>query len=249
MQVPSLFVNLVKSNFLGKFKYNQREVALKAHSHESGSYPDSRNVDRILLQANPDLIRIPFTCANEENGSDAALVYTADSIHLHEINKARIQAITTLPVAIFDFFILHSQILDLGLALPPPPPPPPSFHNQYLSTLRAIASDRFQLKRNGLTNPYVKESPSFTLHPTSSSHRTKLPEIYFHVNAMGYYPLTRKDKHPFTAALNPLDPDRIHLSRWIARIRIRSGSPCNWITCERDRSGFGPDTGAHVNTA
>ena len=58
-----------------------------------------------------------------------------------------------------------------------------------------------------------------------------------------------KDKRLLLAVLDPLDPDRIHLSWWIARIRIRFVSPCNWIACERDRSGFVPDTAAHVNVA
>ena len=38
---------------------------LKPRSHESGSNLDSRDVDRILLLINPDLIPIPFTCAKE----------------------------------------------------------------------------------------------------------------------------------------------------------------------------------------
>ena len=160
-----------------------------------------------------------------------------DSIHLPKINKGRIQAITTLPVAVFDFSILCSQVLDLGLALG-------LFIIHICQTTsdcfvdRAVFVDRFQLKLNGLTTPYVEESLSFTLRSTSSSHRTKLPEVSFHVNAKGYYPLVRKYKHPFSAMFDPLDPDRIHLSWWIAWIRIRSGSPCYWIICERDRYGF-----------
>ena len=39
---------------------------------------------------------------------------TEDSIHLLEINKGRFQAITTLPVAVFEFSILFSQVLYLG---------------------------------------------------------------------------------------------------------------------------------------
>ena len=173
-----------------------------------------------------------------------------DSIHLHKINKGRIQDITTLPVVVFEFSIHRSQALGLGLALRPL-----SFHIQYSSNYERLFhrscffSDHFQLKLNRLTNPYAKNSLSFTLHPTSSSHCTKRPGIYFHVNAKGYYLLTQKDKHPFSAALDPLDTNRIHLSWWIALIRIRSGSPCNWIKCERDQSGFDPDTKAHVNMA
>ena len=39
--------------------------SFKPRSHESGSNLDSRDVDRILLLINPDLIPIPFTCAKE----------------------------------------------------------------------------------------------------------------------------------------------------------------------------------------
>ena len=186
-------------------------------------------MDQILLPANPDLIRIPFTCEKEE----AVLMQPVDSIHLHEINKGRIQAITTLPVAVFDFSILRSLVLDLGLALPPP---------LFLIHIRQTTSDcfvdraffvaRFQLKLNGLIIPHVKESLSFTLHSTSSCHRTKLQEISFHVNAKGYYLLAQKDRHPFSAVIDPLDPHRIHLSWWIAR----SGSDLDRLA-----------TGLHVN--
>ena len=140
--------------------------------------------------------------------SDAALVPWTASIH--EMNKRRIQAITTLPVAVFDFSILRSQVLDLGLALPPPR----LFIIRIRQTTsncfvdRAVFGDCFQLKLNGLITPYVKESLSFTLHPTSSSHRTKLPEISFRMDTKEYYPLAWKDKHPFSAALDPLDLDR-----------------------------------------
>ena len=84
-----------------------------------GLYLDSRNADQILLPTNPDLIRIPFTCAKKRWFRCSP--YTVDGIHLLEINKGRIQAITTLPVVVFDFSKLCSQVLDLGLALPPPP--------------------------------------------------------------------------------------------------------------------------------
>ena len=40
-------------------------LLIKPRSHESGSNLDSRDVDRILLLINPDLIPIPFTCAKE----------------------------------------------------------------------------------------------------------------------------------------------------------------------------------------
>ena len=102
---------------------------LKAHSHESESYPDSRNVHQILLPANPDLIRIPFTCANERRFRCNPC--TMDSIHLHEI-QGRIQAITTLPVVVSDFSILRSQVLDLGLTLPP------RTHNRYPSNYERL---------------------------------------------------------------------------------------------------------------
>ena len=75
-----------------------------------------------------------------------------------------------------------------------------------------VFADRFQLKLNELITPYAKESLSFTLRPTSSRHRTKLPDIFFHVDKKGYYLLAWKDKHPFPAVLDPLDPNRIHLS-------------------------------------
>ena len=132
-------------------------------------------------------------------GSDAALVYTADSIHLPEINKGRIQAITTLPVAVFDYFILRSQVLDLGRALPPR-----LFITHIRQTTsdcfvdRAVFADRFQLRLNGMITPYMKESLSFTLHPTSSNHRTKQPEISFRVDTRGYYLLAQKDKRLFS---------------------------------------------------
>ena len=164
-----------------------------------------------------------------------------DSIHLHKINKGRIQVIAPHPVVVFDFSILRRQVLGLALRLP----------HLFITNIRQtsndcfvdreVFADCFQLKLNGLTNPYLKDNLSFTLHPTSTSHCTKLPEIFFHMNVKCYYPLTRKDKHPFSAALDPLAPYQIDLSWGIARIRIRSGSPCNWITCEQD-------TGAHVNT-
>ena len=83
-----------------------------------------------------------------------------DSIHLREINKGRIQAITTFPVAIFDFSILRSQVLDLVLHCVPP--------RLFTTNIRQITSDcfiyrvvfadRFQLKLNRLITPYVKES-------------------------------------------------------------------------------------------
>ena len=48
------------------------------------------------------------------------------------------------------------------------------------------------------------------------------------------------------AAIRVLNPDLIHLSRWIDQIRIQSGFNCNWITCELDRSRFNLDSGVHV---
>ena len=206
------------------------QTFLKAHSHESGSYPDSRNVDQILLPANPDLIRIPFTCANEETvpmhpfycgqhpspqnkqGKNPGyyhsswyclwLFYTSQSSSWSWSCTARL-------------FTAHIRQTTSDCFVD-----------------RAVFVGRFQLKLNGLITPYVKEILSFTLHPTSSSHHTKLPEISFHVNAKGYYLLTRKDN-------THCQPRSIHL------IQIES-------TSRDGLPGFGSDlnhpaTGLHVN--
>ena len=95
-------------------------------------------------------------------------------------------------------------------------------------------ADHFQLKLNGLIIVYVKESLSFTLHPTSSSHHTKLPEISFHVNVKGYYLLARKNKHP-----THFQPRLIHLIR--IESTSRGGLPGSGS--EPDR----PATGLHVS--
>ena len=119
---------LTSSLYVSGWSGNTR---LKAHSHESGSYLDSLNVDRILLPANTDLIRIPFTCAKEEAVPMQPLCCGQHPSPRNEQRKnprqaittlpvALLQTITTLPVTVFDFSILRSRVLDLGLALLPP---------------------------------------------------------------------------------------------------------------------------------
>ena len=93
----------------------------------------------------------------------------------------------------------------------------------------------------------TRRSASFAVYPAGSNHHAAVER--HRVYGVEIDKRTRGHRGALPAAIRALNPDSIHLSRWIELIRIQSGFSCNWITCKRDRSGFNPNSGVHVNAA